>query len=279
MVTREQIPHNSRTDPEIHILKSFLKSVSVSATESPESKNDRNRNTMHPEKEQTGAKQPYSDDDDTICHHDTPSSQFEQRDKKTFVTITRERKPFNEFEENDTMLYATFPFLFLYGSGLTSSGSVPKRTIRPMMLQFHNRFAKCIRFVFCLFDQMQRHAACRFVAFKVKNSKESFAQFAQWVNDASFTEKFRIESCREKNNASHQNACSFGTILHICAESFNETFICTNLPLQNAEHLHHILSGRHQRCVKFTSRNAIDKQQRISCSDHHKLHTTDHRQQ
>lgn len=90
-------------------------------------------------------------------HETRPSMEREQTPSS--INIPAENKPFNEFEANDTLLYATFPFLYLFGRGLASKGSVPRNAIRNMMLQFHARFPTYSRLIFCLFDQMQRHAA------------------------------------------------------------------------------------------------------------------------
>jgi hypothetical protein len=43
------------------------------------------------------------------------------------VRVSREATPYNEFEENDLLLYSSFPFLFNFGKGLFSSGSVELR--------------------------------------------------------------------------------------------------------------------------------------------------------
>ncbi len=36
-------------------------------------------------------------------------------------------------------------------------------------MQFHGQFAACLRFVFLLFDQLQRHSAARIIAAKIEN--------------------------------------------------------------------------------------------------------------
>lgn len=72
--------------------------------------------------------------------------------------------PFNEFESNDLLLYSSFPFLFVLGRGLKTSGSLSPATTRHMLLQHSGCFSSCFRFIFLLFDQHQRHAASRIVA-------------------------------------------------------------------------------------------------------------------
>jgi hypothetical protein len=89
--------------------------------------------------------------------------------------MSKERKKtFNEFESNDMLLYASFPFLFLLGRGLEKSGSVKEKRIRHIMFQFSGRFADCERLIFLLFDQFQRHAATQVIAARVKCNPVSF---------------------------------------------------------------------------------------------------------
>lgn len=70
------------------------------------------------------------------------------------------------------------------------------------MLQFHARFAACTRLIFCLFDQMQRHAASRSIAARVKNNKESFVQFANWVADPNFLQDLKEAAKNGKSKKS-----------------------------------------------------------------------------
>ena len=84
------------------------------------------------------------------------------------------------------LFYSTFPFLFLLGCGLESHGSVPVDRVRHMMFQFSGRFPICVRLIFLLFDQLQRHAASRVIASRVKCNPTSFDEFAKWVNDPAF---------------------------------------------------------------------------------------------
>ena len=111
--------------------------------------------------------------------------------KRAVLQIPISSDPFNEFEANDMLLYACFPHLFLLGKGLLQKGSVPTKAIRHMMFQFHGRFASNLRLIFCLFNQLQRHAVCRAVAAKVKTNPASFTEFAKWVADPTFVEQLR----------------------------------------------------------------------------------------
>ena len=116
----------------------------------------------------------------------------DQHRRRESLRIPVEDKPFNEFESNPELNYSAFPFLFLLGKGLRKSGSVAEKDVRHMLLQFTGNFAKTPRFIFLLFDQKQRHAACQNLAAKVKNSPKSIQVLNDLVNDPSFLEKLKI---------------------------------------------------------------------------------------
>ncbi len=84
------------------------------------------------------------------------------------VNIPVGNEPMNEFEENPNLQYSVFPFLFVLGRGLRKQGSVPIGDSRHLLLQFTCNFATCPRLIFFLFDQLQRHAASRTIAARVK---------------------------------------------------------------------------------------------------------------
>lgn len=111
--------------------------------------------------------------------------------QQPFIAVPKETDPYNEFEVNDALLYGSFPHLFLFGSGLLQSGSVPTKAVRHLMFQFHNRFASCLRLIFLLFDQLQRHETARSVAARVKGNPKSISEFAHWVADPTFIEELR----------------------------------------------------------------------------------------
>ena len=58
------------------------------------------------------------------------------------------------------------------------------------MTQFHNAFAHSMQLLFLLADQVQRHAAARGVALRVKADTESFKTFAAMVaNEEDFLKR------------------------------------------------------------------------------------------
>ena len=99
-----------------------------------------------------------------------------------------EKDPYNEFEENPLLMYSAFPRIFLLGKGIQQQGSIPKAAVRHLLLQYDGRAANCLRLVFLLFNQKQRHAAAKAVAAAVKMHPESFKKFSEWVNDKQFVQ-------------------------------------------------------------------------------------------
>ncbi|KAK4013695.1 hypothetical protein OUZ56_026247 [Daphnia magna] len=118
------------------------------------------------------------------------------------IHIEREASPFNEFEENDRLFYSSFPFLFILGCGLESSGTVSSSYVRPMMFQFTRSFSSCIRLIFVLFDQLQRHAASRVIASRIKCNSISFDTFSKWVNDPAFIDQLKEAAKYPKSTSS-----------------------------------------------------------------------------
>ena len=102
------------------------------------------------------------------------------------LNIPTGSKPMNEFTGNDRVQYGNFPFLFVTGKGLQNQGSVAKRQLRHMLMQFHCNFQTCSRFTCSLFDQLQRHAAAQSVAAAFKNRPESLEKLQSWVADPTF---------------------------------------------------------------------------------------------
>ena len=102
-------------------------------------------------------------------------------------------------ENNNLLLYSSFPFLFLFGKGLKQCGSVDKKAARHMLLQFNASFSNCHRFIFLLFDQLQRHAASRVIASRVKCNAKSFDLFVKLVNEPNFTKQLQ-EACKNPSS-------------------------------------------------------------------------------
>lgn len=122
-----------------------------------------------------------------INHEEADGSSLDQKT----IKIGRENTPFNEFIENDRLLYSSFPFLILFGRGILSKGSLSEEATRHMLLQFGGQFSLCHRLIFLLFHQLQCHAATRVVNSRVKCNPESFNDFVNWINEPDFVEKLK----------------------------------------------------------------------------------------
>lgn len=118
------------------------------------------------------------------------------------VYVNRDKTPFNEFINNDVLLYSLFPFLFFYGKGIYRCGTVDLKAARHMLLQFSYAFASCHRLVFRFFDELQSHAATRVVASRVKFNPKSFDSLVEMVNEPTFKNKWNEAS---KNPASKES--------------------------------------------------------------------------
>ena len=99
------------------------------------------------------------------------------------VQSARAECAINEFGNNGELLYGAFWYLFPLGSGLDGMGPVSKRAARHLFLFHDNRFAADTMFLFTLANQMQRHAACRGVSARIKNSTEAFEKFEELCAD------------------------------------------------------------------------------------------------
>ncbi|RKP18517.1 hypothetical protein ROZALSC1DRAFT_15087, partial [Rozella allomycis CSF55] len=94
--------------------------------------------------------------------------------------------PINEFRDQADLFYGAFPHLFLFGKGLPKVGHISERHRRHLLLQFHNEQANDHRFIFTLFNQIQRWEAIKSVNARVKNNNESFQKFSEWVKSHEF---------------------------------------------------------------------------------------------
>jgi len=77
------------------------------------------------------------------------------------------------------------------------------KATKHIRFQYDARFARCHRFKLYLFDKMQRHAAARSVAARIKSTPSSFAKLAEWVLDPSF-----LTRLAEAAGNPHQEASS-----------------------------------------------------------------------
>ena len=92
-----------------------------------------------------------------------------------------------------------FPHLFLLGQGQPTGGSVQSKLARHWLLQFDGRFARSMPLLFALFNQLQRHAACRKTALRVKGGATGVGKFVELANDATFRERLERAVAQPKS--------------------------------------------------------------------------------
>ncbi len=106
--------------------------------------------------------------------------------------------PINEFTDNAEYFVHGFAHLFLLGEGVPDGqGSLTEKSMQHLMLQFDSRFARCVPMLFALFNQLQRHAACRHVAVRVKGGSTGVGKFVELANDANFRARLDSDRCTD----------------------------------------------------------------------------------
>jgi hypothetical protein len=65
-----------------------------------------------------------------------------------------------------------YPWLFLFGKGVPSKSSEPKKWFEFLFNYSDNRFASEHTFILSLFNQQQRHAAAVTIAAKIKANRK-----------------------------------------------------------------------------------------------------------
>ena len=126
--------------------------------------------------------------DDDQLEHDLENTSNEGPPR---VNVTRSREPINEFSSNNRIILSSFPSLFMLGRGISNKATLPTNVIRHMMFQFNCRIASCHRFIFLLFDQLQRHAVARIVSARVKSDPVSMEKLGKLVRDPTFLRRLR----------------------------------------------------------------------------------------
>jgi hypothetical protein len=142
-----------------------------------------------------------------------------QYGRESVIDITQHEEPFNEFLQNDILLYKAFPHLFPLGKGLRTHGSLAPKDVRHLLMQFHGKFAACFRLIFLLFDQLQRHSAARVIAAKVKTDPESLTKFQEMVTDRTFLK--RLQSAKENPNSDEAKLLARSINKHVTMANSN----------------------------------------------------------
>ena len=106
--------------------------------------------------------------------------------KSMILKTKRSDEPLCEFTQNSELFLSAFPYLFLLGRGLPSQGSIPTTLIIHLLRQNDGRFATDHRFLFLLFNQLQRHQAIRAVTSRLKVQDDHRLEVESIINDTAF---------------------------------------------------------------------------------------------
>ena len=129
--------------------------------------------------------------------------------------ITRERDPINEFSENQKLYLGSFPTLFLFGKGLSSTGSVPQRAAEHMILQYHGHFARNRWLLFALMNQNMRHAAARAASSAINTHPEAAREFSDLARDAEFKRQVEQHSDNPDSTEAKKLAAKCRKFIHL----------------------------------------------------------------
>ena len=98
----------------LNIIKATARSLKIDITDETKMKNNNDSN-----------------DDKSNHEKSTDDSDKEEKDNNR---TTRCEEPINEFGENDMLLSAAFPYIFMYGTAYGLPSSLPKQIIRHLLL-------------------------------------------------------------------------------------------------------------------------------------------------
>ena len=129
--------------------------------------------------------------------------------------INREQDPINEFSENQKLYLGGFPTLFLFGKGLSCTGSVPQRAAEHMILQFHGHFARNRWLLFALMNQQMRHAAARAASSAINTHPEAAREFSELARDAEFKRQVELHSNDPDSTEAKKLAAKCRKFIHL----------------------------------------------------------------
>ena len=114
------------------------------------------------------------------------SSNSPTEERSTTIPIQRSNQLLNDYTENDQTLYESFPWLFIFGKGLPSSGPLSNHISRRLLLHFNKGFSHEAKLIFLLFNQLQRHSASRMCSAKMYSRKVGVRKFIDTINEPHF---------------------------------------------------------------------------------------------
>lgn len=148
----------------------------------------------------------------------------------TFI-VGRDSIPINEFENNNTLFMASFPFLFLHSRGVPGNSSLSDNFVQFLLHHYSNRFSQNHRFLFTLFNQLQRHQACKQVSTLVKSNHASIEQFKSIALQPEFKETLRQHINKPNTREAKQFVESLLKCIHVAGSKVPYS------PVQQSHHL------------------------------------------
>jgi hypothetical protein len=102
------------------------------------------------------------------------------------LAIPRGTQLFTEFGKNNELLYGAFPWLFPFGTGIPSLGTLPPTLTRHFLSHYNDAFGRDHKLIFLLFNQMQRHAAITRTKAALYSDKKNVRNLINTLNAPTF---------------------------------------------------------------------------------------------
>jgi hypothetical protein len=136
------------------------------------------------------------DDEERFPDQNVPSQMTSSNIDPLFLNVNRSADPICEFTDNDSLILRSFPYLFLFGKGIPTRGSLSQQFLDHLLFQFDGRFATEARLLFLLFNQKQRHLVARSVSKRLsveglKIDVNSNVQILKILKNASFEDSLK----------------------------------------------------------------------------------------
>jgi hypothetical protein len=107
------------------------------------------------------------------------------------IPVTRSNHAINEFTCNDQLLLGGFPYLFLLGRKIPTTGPLPSSFQDMLLRQYDNRFAQCHPLLLLLFNQLQRSTNIRHVSARAKANHSSIQHLQALLNSAETVDRLQ----------------------------------------------------------------------------------------
>ncbi len=123
-------------------------------------------------------------------------------DPEKLLESARENEALNEFEQNDRILAASFPDVFLLGSvHHRNSGTLLERQTKHVLCQYDNAAATCSELMAFLFDQRLCHSNLGGVSRAFLGSADLLEKLSRQYNTPQYLAKFEVALKNPKGQA------------------------------------------------------------------------------